>query len=138
MNILISETERHPIEGGSLRKEEESKHFILVFGLGKRRGEKFVYSTRVTDPLFTVLQRHNLKLYTRQMEEGHGRMMHVINKNRAMSMDVILDFVGVSYDLRQTMSAEDYKTLITEICEAIDMNPPASDHTVPTEAPTNG
>ena len=115
--IILTASERHPIEPGVLRKGESNK-VVLFFGLHKSRGDRVIYSTRVTDGLYDVIRDFNLSLSTQEPTLKTNIRLAKQELERFASAQ--FDFVGIAYGLRHGMSPNAYKNFLIRISDALE------------------
>lgn len=113
MNIIYSNTEKHPNgEHGT----------IMVFGLAKKRGDSVVYSTRMTDALASVLSKHQLAFYSMEDERRDGELpwRNVRDNIARVGGQPPAAFIGMAWNIRRTLTGEQYENLVREIANAVD------------------
>lgn len=119
-NVLLSNTEVHPINSGTLTINPMKKSVLIVFGLAKRRGENIVSVTRFTDDVATVLTRYGLTLY--QIPSTDAVIPQEPAREGFAERGIRCDFVGIAWNIRRGATAwtsDKYTTFLSELSEAL-------------------
>lgn len=113
--VIISDSEAHPVPPGVLFDAPQGcDQAIYFFGLARKRGDNVVSSTKLHDNLFDVFARHGLSLYNGVIDNMDRERSNIMVRHGGN-----VHFVGMPYNIRNTLGASQYRELVREIANAI-------------------
>jgi len=104
------------VEAGLLRAGDRTK-LAIVFGLRRSRGDNKVFATQksVTPVFSDILRRLNFSLLT---DSGDMTPDPVGYEESMGDKGIQVNLIGLSRNIRDSLPAESYKNLVTELADA--------------------
>lgn len=124
-NILLSQSEKHPLASENVRIDTSKKTLLVVYGLARRRGDNCVAISRYTDDVQTVLSKYALTLY--QIPSDDPVQPQEPAREHLAEQGIRLDFAGIAWNIRRgadAWTAEKYETFLAELSDAFKLHQP--------------